>query len=88
MWDEALLSRVEDAGINASAPAQQRWLDGWILRYAPVKAKRSRGINAVAAGRLGLFDVHTLAAARGQGLATQLCRRLLSLAASQGGEIT
>ena len=28
----ALLSRIEDAGLNASAPPQQRWLDGWIVR--------------------------------------------------------
>ncbi|MDE2396152.1 MAG: GNAT family N-acetyltransferase [Burkholderiales bacterium] len=63
MWDEALLSRVEDAGINASAPVQQRWFDGWILRYAPVKAKRSRCINAVAEGRLGLDERLALAAA-------------------------
>jgi ribosomal protein S18 acetylase RimI-like enzyme len=52
--DEALLSRVEDASINASAPPQQRWLDGWILRFSPGKAKRARCINAVAAGRLPL----------------------------------
>ncbi len=47
-----LLSRVEDAGLNASAPPQQRWLDGWLLRFSPGKAKRARCINAVAAGRL------------------------------------
>ena len=54
--DEALLSRVEDAGLNASAPPQQRWLDGWLVRYSPGKAKRARCINAVAAGRLPLED--------------------------------
>lgn len=47
-----LLSRIEDAGLNASAPPQQRWLDGWLLRFCPGKAKRARCINAVAAGRL------------------------------------
>ena len=52
--DEALLSRVEDASINASAPPQQRWLDGWILRFSPGKAKRARCINAVASGHLPL----------------------------------
>lgn len=50
----ALLSRIEDAGINASAPPQQRWLDGWLLRFSPGKAKRARCINAVADGRLPL----------------------------------
>ncbi|MDP1650328.1 MAG: GNAT family N-acetyltransferase [Rubrivivax sp.] len=54
--DEALLSRVEDAGLNASAPPQQRWLDGWLLRYSPGKAKRARCINALAVGRLPLQD--------------------------------
>ncbi len=47
-----LLSRVEDAGLNASAPPQQRWLDGWLLRLSPGKAKRARCINAIAPGRL------------------------------------
>ena len=51
-FDPVLLSRVEDAGINASAPPQQRWLDGWLVRFSPGKAKRARCINAVATGRL------------------------------------
>ncbi len=53
---ESLLSRIEDAGINASAPPQQRWLDGWLLRYSPGKAKRSRCVQAVADGRLPLDE--------------------------------
>ena len=61
-FDETLLSRVEDAGLNASAPPQQRWLDGWLLRYLPGKARRARCINAVAAGRLSVEDKLTLAA--------------------------
>ena len=55
-WPEALLSRVEDAGINASAPPQQRWVDGWLLRYCPGKAKRARCVQAVASGRLTLDE--------------------------------
>ncbi|MEO5732889.1 MAG: GNAT family N-acetyltransferase [Rubrivivax sp.] len=51
-FDPLLLSRIEDAGINASAPPQQRWLDGWLLRFSPGKARRARCINAVAEGRL------------------------------------
>lgn len=51
-----LLSRVEDAGLNASAPPQQRWVDGWIVRFSPGKAQRSRCINAVAAGRGALAE--------------------------------
>ena len=49
--DPALLARIEDAGLNASAPPQQRWLDGWLLRFSPGKAKRARCVNAVASGR-------------------------------------
>lgn len=51
MHDATLLSRIEDAGLNASAAWQQRWMDGWLVRFAPVKAKRARCVNAVAAGR-------------------------------------
>ncbi|MEP7099269.1 MAG: GNAT family N-acetyltransferase [Burkholderiales bacterium] len=51
-FDANLLSRIEDAGLNASAPPQQRWLDGWLVRVSPGKAKRARCVNAVAAGRL------------------------------------
>ncbi len=53
---EALLSRIEDAGINASAPREQRWVDGWLVRLSPGKAKRARCIQAVAPGRLGIDD--------------------------------
>lgn len=55
-FDPTLLSRVEDAGLNASAPPQQRWLDGWLVRTNPGKAKRARCVNAVALGRLTLED--------------------------------
>ena len=51
-----LLSRIEDAGINASAPPQQLWMDGWIVRFSPGKAKRARCVNAVAAGRLPVAE--------------------------------
>ncbi len=55
-FDDTLLSRIEDAGINASAPPQQLWMDGWLLRFNPGKAKRARCINALAVGRLALDD--------------------------------
>jgi len=54
--DSTLLSRIEDAGLNASAPPQQRWLDGWLVRFSPGKAKRARCINAVAPGRMPTAD--------------------------------
>jgi ribosomal protein S18 acetylase RimI-like enzyme len=55
-FDPTLLSRIEDAGLNASAPPQQLWLDGWLVRFSPGKAKRARCVNAVAAGRLPIDD--------------------------------
>ncbi len=61
--DATLLSRVEDAGLNASAPPQQRWLDGWLLRFSPGKAKRARCVNALADGRLPVADKLALARA-------------------------
>lgn len=58
----ALLSRIEDAGLNASAPPQQRWLDGWLVRFSPGRAKRARCVQPVAAGRLPIDDKLALAA--------------------------
>lgn len=49
--DRVLLSRIEDAGLNASAPPQQRWVDGWLVRFGPGKAQRARCVNALAEGR-------------------------------------
>jgi GNAT superfamily N-acetyltransferase len=60
-FDRKLLVRAEDAGLNASAPPQQLWLDGWLVRFSPGKAKRARCINALASGRLSV--VHKLARA-------------------------
>jgi ribosomal protein S18 acetylase RimI-like enzyme len=57
---QTLLSRIEDAGLNASAPPQQRWLDGWLVRFCPGKARRARCINAVAQGRLSTSQKYVL----------------------------
>lgn len=62
-FDATLLSRVEDASLNASAPPQQRWIDGWLVRFSPGKARRARCINAVAPGRLPVPEKLALAAA-------------------------
>jgi GNAT superfamily N-acetyltransferase len=51
-----LASRAEDAGLNASAPPQQRWVDGWLVRCSPGKAQRARCIQPVADGRLHLDE--------------------------------
>lgn len=56
------LSRVEDVGLNASATPSQRLIDGWLVRSSPGKAKRSRCVNAIAAGRLALEHRMALAA--------------------------
>jgi GNAT superfamily N-acetyltransferase len=60
--DESLLAQIEDASLNASAPPQQRWIDGWLVRYSPGKARRARSVNAVAPGRLPLSEKLRLAA--------------------------
>ncbi|MEN9543645.1 MAG: hypothetical protein RLZZ598_478 [Pseudomonadota bacterium] len=45
--DTAWLARVEEAGLNASAPPAQRLVGGWLVRLSPGKAKRARCVNAV-----------------------------------------
>ncbi len=55
-FERGLLARIEDAGINASAPREQRWIDGWLVRFSPAKAKRARCIQAVAAGHLAVQE--------------------------------
>jgi ribosomal protein S18 acetylase RimI-like enzyme len=57
------LSLIEDASLNASAPPQQRWLDGWLVRFSPGKAQRARSINPVAPGRLPMQTKLALAEA-------------------------
>ena len=52
-----LAERAELAGLNASAPPQQAQIEGWLIRLSPGKAKRSRCINALAAGTLALDDL-------------------------------
>jgi GNAT superfamily N-acetyltransferase len=54
--NHALLARIEEAGLNASAPPQQLLYDGWLLRFSPGKAKRARCVNALAAGYLSLQE--------------------------------
>ncbi|HSV69513.1 MAG TPA: GNAT family N-acetyltransferase [Methylibium sp.] len=56
-FDAALLARVEEAGLNAAAPPQQRLLGGWVLRLSPGKAKRARCVNALAVGALPLDEL-------------------------------
>lgn len=50
----ALLSRIEDACLNASAPPSQHWIDGWLVRTLPGKARRARSVHALLDGVLPL----------------------------------
>lgn len=50
----SLAERAEVAGLNASAPPQEARVEGWLIRLSPGKAKRSRCVNALAAGALPL----------------------------------
>lgn len=81
---EALLSRIEDAGLNASAPPQQRWVDGWLLRYSPGKAKRARCIQPVADGRLPLAERLALCQAVFQAAGLPMVARLTPFSRPQG----
>ena len=38
------------SGLNASAPPAQWWVDGWLVRAWPGKARRARCVNALAPG--------------------------------------
>ena len=50
------LRRLEELGLNASAPPEQLLYDGWLLRMLPGKVKRARSVNAVYPSRLALTD--------------------------------
>src|ERR1700693_4788292 len=41
------IRRLEELGLNSSAPPRQLLYDGWLLRLLPGKAKRARSVNAV-----------------------------------------
>jgi GNAT superfamily N-acetyltransferase len=48
--------RLEELGLNSSAPPGQLLYDGWLLRLLPGKAKRARSVNAVYASTLPLEE--------------------------------
>ena len=41
------IRRLEELGLNSTAPTSQLLYDGWLLRLLPGKAKRARSVNAV-----------------------------------------
>ena len=50
------LRRLEELGLNSSAPPGQLLYDGWLLRLLPGQAKRARSVNAIYPSRLALPD--------------------------------
>ena len=48
--------RLEELGLNSSAPPGQLLYDGWLLRLLPGKAKRARSVNAVYPSSLPLDE--------------------------------
>ena len=48
--------RLEELGLNSSAPPGQLLYDGWLLRLLPGKAKRARSVNAVYPSTLDLAE--------------------------------
>lgn len=48
--------RLEELGLNSSAPPGQLLYDGWLVRLAPGKAKRARSVNAVYPSTLPLEE--------------------------------
>lgn len=54
---QTLAHLAEQAGLNAAASPHQAQVEGWLLRLSPGKAKRSRCVNALAAGALPLDEL-------------------------------
>jgi ribosomal protein S18 acetylase RimI-like enzyme len=54
MIDHALLQRIEEAGINASATSRSVWYDGWLVRFSPGKAQRARAVYPLSASTIAL----------------------------------
>lgn len=52
-----LAERAEVAGLNATAPPQEAWVDGWLIRLSPGKAKRARCVNALRCGATPLAEL-------------------------------
>jgi len=53
----ALAQLAEAAGLNATAPPQEAWVDGWLIRLSPGKAKRARCVNALRQGNTPLTQL-------------------------------
>jgi hypothetical protein len=75
-FEAAFLQTVEDAAVNASAPPEQLWLDGWLIRLGREKAKRARCIHALALGQSSLADRIRRAEALYEAAGLPVCARL------------
>ena len=75
-FEAAFLQTIEDAAVNASAPLEQLWLDGWLVRRGREKAKRARCILAMAVGRSSLFNRIGRASALYEAAGLSICARL------------
>ena len=73
-----LLSRIEDAGLNASAPPQQVCVDGWLVRLSPGNAHRSRCTNALSHSESGKTTMPRPIRAACNGMMWRICRKLSS----------
>jgi ribosomal protein S18 acetylase RimI-like enzyme len=52
----ALSARIEEAALNATVVREQMLYDGWLVRWAPAKARRARSINVIGPARRGLDE--------------------------------
>jgi ribosomal protein S18 acetylase RimI-like enzyme len=52
----AQVCEVEHASLRASQPPAQQWVDGWLVRLQPGKAKRARCVNAIEEGERPLSE--------------------------------
>lgn len=61
--------------------------EGWALRRDDDGRVLACGQFAIEADLVGLYDVYTAEEARGRGLASRLCRELLSCASARGARV-
>ncbi|ARP92364.1 hypothetical protein CAL14_20460 [Bordetella genomosp. 9] len=49
-------ARIEEAALNATVVREQMIYDGWLVRWAPSKARRARSVNVLAASQRSLDE--------------------------------
>ena len=74
-FEAAFLRALEDAAVNASAPLEQLWLDGWLVRRGREKAKRARCIQALGVASTSLGDRIARATALYESAGLPICVR-------------